>query len=93
MIDHFQEGDGHCEQHPNIDHLDVGGDRHALRESEKSTKTFHWILLTKNPNLQGCQGQHDSHVDLNNHVDVILSKEARSKANYDQKHCGDEDGE
>ena len=45
MVDHFQEGDGHCEQHPKVDHLDVGGDRHALRESEKSAKNVQ-IQLT-----------------------------------------------
>ena len=45
MVDHFQEGDGHREQHPNIDHLDVGGDRHALRESKKSAKTFRHNLF------------------------------------------------
>ena len=36
MVNNFQEGDGHREEHPNIDHLDIGRDRHALRESKKS---------------------------------------------------------
>ena len=84
MVDHFQEGDCHCEQHPNIDHLDVGGDRHALRESEKSTKIFQQILLVCILYLHGCQGQHDSHVDLNDHVDVLLSKETSGKADDNQ---------
>ena len=83
MVDHFQEGDGHCEQHPNIDHLDVGGDRHALRESEKSAKSDQ-ILLTLNFYLHGRQGQHDRHVDLNDHVDVFLSKETGGEADDDQ---------
>ena len=43
--------------------------------------------------LHGCQGQHDRHIDLNNHVDVFISKEAGREADDDQKHCGDEDGE
>ena len=92
MVDHFQEGDGHCEQHPNIDHLDVGGDRHALRESKKSKQTFlkyEEDLLY----LHGCQGQHDSHVDLNDHIDVFRCKEPGSEADHNQKHCGDEHGE
>ena len=43
--------------------------------------------------LHGCQGQHDRHVDLNDHVNEVLSKEPGSKADDDQKHCGDEHGE
>ena len=55
MVDQFQEGDCHCEEHPNIDHLDVGGDRHALRESKKSAKSGQ-ILLTLNFYLHGREG-------------------------------------
>ena len=29
--DHLKEGNGHGEEHPNVDHLDVRGDRQALR--------------------------------------------------------------
>ena len=93
MVDHFQEGDGHCEQHPNIDHLDVGGDRHALRESEKSTKIIEQIPLVCIIYLHGRQGQHDSDVDLNDHIDVFFSKEADGEADDNQQHGGDEHGE
>ena len=43
--------------------------------------------------LHGCQGQHYSHVDLNDHVDVLLSKEPGGEADDDQQHGGDEHGE
>ena len=33
--DHLKEGDGHCEHHPNVDHLDVICDWQCLRESKK----------------------------------------------------------
>ena len=35
---HLEEGDGHGEQHPDVDHLDVRGDRQALGESQKTKK-------------------------------------------------------
>ena len=33
---HLEEGDGHGEQHPDVDHLDVRGDRKALGQSKET---------------------------------------------------------
>ena len=38
MKNNFQEGDSHCEEHPDVNHLDVGSGRHTLGQSKKSTK-------------------------------------------------------
>ena len=38
MQDHFQEGDCHREQHPDVNHLDVRGNRQVLGESQKTEK-------------------------------------------------------
>ena len=40
MKDHLKEGDGHGEEHPDVDHLDVRGDRQALGEAKKAKKTI-----------------------------------------------------
>ena len=95
MIHYFQEGDGHCEQHPNIDHLDVGGDRHALRKSKEATKNINMCNLLQAflYYLHSRQGQHDRHINLNDHVDVLLSKETSGEADDDQQHGRDEHGE
>ena len=36
VLDHLKEGDGHCEQHPDVNHLDVRGGGQALREAKKT---------------------------------------------------------
>ena len=36
VSDHFKEGDGHREEHPDVDHLDVWSDRQALRDAKKA---------------------------------------------------------
>ena len=36
MKDHLKEGDGHGEEHPDVDHLDVRGDRQALGEAQEA---------------------------------------------------------
>ena len=36
--DHLKEGNGHGEEHPDVDHLDVRSDGKALRESQKTTR-------------------------------------------------------
>ena len=33
---YLKEWDGHCENHPDVDHLDVGRDRQALRETQET---------------------------------------------------------
>ena len=38
MKDHLKEGDGHGEEHPDVDHLDVRGDRQALGEAQEAKK-------------------------------------------------------
>ena len=38
--DHLKEGNGHGEEHPDVDHLDVRGDRQALGEAKKAKKTI-----------------------------------------------------
>ena len=38
--DHLKEGDRHGEEHPDVDHLDVRGDRQALGEAKKAKKTI-----------------------------------------------------
>ena len=43
MKDHFKEGDGHGEEHPDVDHLDVGGDRQALGEAQEAKKTIFFV--------------------------------------------------
>ena len=40
MKDHLKEGDGHGKQHPDVDHLDVRGDRQALGEAQEAKKIF-----------------------------------------------------
>ena len=34
--DHLKEGDGHGEEHPDVDHLDVRSDRQALRKAQEA---------------------------------------------------------
>ena len=36
--DYLQEGNRHRKQHPDVDHLDVGGDRKFIGETNKTTK-------------------------------------------------------
>ena len=36
MKGHFKEGDGHGEEHPDVDHLDVRSNRKALGEAEEA---------------------------------------------------------
>ena len=36
--DHLEEGDRHCKQHPDVNHLDIGGDRQALRETQETMR-------------------------------------------------------
>ena len=38
MKDHLKEGDGHGEEHPDVDHLDVRGDRQALGEAQETKR-------------------------------------------------------
>ena len=38
--DHLKEGNGHGEEHPDVDHLDVRGDRQALGKAKKARKTI-----------------------------------------------------
>ena len=38
MKDHLKEGDGHSEKHPDVDHLDVRGDRQALGEAQETKR-------------------------------------------------------
>ena len=40
MKHHLKERDGHGEEHPDVDHLDVRGDRQALGEAKKAKKTI-----------------------------------------------------
>ena len=40
MKDHLKEGDGHGEEHPDVDHLDVRGDGQALGEAQEAKKTI-----------------------------------------------------
>ena len=35
---HLQEGNCHGEQHPDVNHLDIGGDWQALRDSKEPAK-------------------------------------------------------
>ena len=81
MQDHFQEGDCHREQHPDVNHLDVRGDRQALGESQKTSKDYEsiigYIILL---DLHGCQDQQDGEIDLNDHVDVVFSKKPCDEA-------------
>ena len=35
---YLEEWDGHSENHPYVDHLDVGSDRQGLRETKKTSK-------------------------------------------------------
>ena len=43
--------------------------------------------------LHGCQGQHYGHVNLNDHVNIVLGKEPGGEADDDQQHGGDEHSE
>ena len=45
MYNHLEEGDGPGEEHPDVNHLDVGGDRQVLREPKKTKKVT--ISFTK----------------------------------------------
>ena len=38
MKDHLKEGDGHGEEHPDVDHLDVRSNRQALGKAQKAKK-------------------------------------------------------
>ena len=33
---YLEEWNGHCKDHPDVDHLDVGSDRQGLRETQKT---------------------------------------------------------
>ena len=50
--EHLHEGNSHCEEHPDVDHLDIRGHLQALGESQKSkNKTniiinFHCTIVT-----------------------------------------------
>ena len=36
--DYLEEWDGHCENHPDVDHLDIGRDWQGLRETQKTSR-------------------------------------------------------
>ena len=36
--DHLKEGNGHSEEHPGVDHLDVRSDRQALGKAQEAKK-------------------------------------------------------
>ena len=36
MKDHLKEGDGHGEEHPDVDHLDVRCDRQTLGKAQEA---------------------------------------------------------
>ena len=40
MQDHLKEGDGHGEEHPDVDHLDVRSDRQALGKAQEAKKVL-----------------------------------------------------
>ena len=84
MKDHLKEGDGHGEEHPNVDHLDVRGDRQALGEAQETKRRKKYLKLKKY--LHGCQDQKYGEVYLDDHVHVILSKESGSEADRDDEH-------
>ena len=69
------EEKGHREDHPDINHLDVGRGREGLRDSGK-TETFvfvthfHSIICV----LLGCQCQQSCEVGLDHHVYVVVSE-------------------
>ena len=44
MQRHFYEGNGHGEDHPDVDHLDVRSHRQSLSEAQKTEKDFEELL-------------------------------------------------
>ena len=92
MQRHFYEGDGHGEDHPDVDHLDVRSHRQSLSETQKTEKDFKncQILVL---NLQCGQHKLDGKVDLNDHVNVVLRKSPGDEADGDEGGGGDEDGQ
>ena len=89
---HLQEGNCHGEQHPDVNHLDIGSDWQALGDSKEPTKRSHNNNVYKLKSyLQGSQDQEDGEVDLNNQVNVVISKEPCNEADGKEGEGWDED--
>ena len=82
---HLQEGNGHCEKHPDVDHFDVRSNWQALRKTQESKETLIANRICFS-NLHGCKHQKDCKVDLDDHVHVVLSKEPCREADNDKEH-------
>ena len=86
MHDHLQERDCHCEEHPNVNHLDIRGDRQTLRQTQETEEQSNWkILCTSNLDLHGCQDQKNGEINLNCHLNVVLGKEPSCVADDKEK--------
>ena len=70
------EGDDHGEDHPDVQHLHVGGDWQGLGESKKAAKKFNnKVKNRKEENSQCCQDKKDGEVDFDNHINVVLDED------------------
>ena len=67
---HRQEDPEHCEDHPDVNHLDIGGGWQELGDSDEAEKSFLDIQLTLEAYSQGSQDQEDGEVDLDDHVKI-----------------------
>ena len=73
------EGDDHGEDHPDVQHLHVGGHWQGLGETKKAAtkyvKSRRVERIEKRENSQGCEDKKYGEVDFNNHVNVVLDKD------------------
>ena len=87
----LKEEEHHGDDHPDVNHLYIGGGWQSLGDAYEAEKRF----CKKNfdfQSLQCCEYKECSEVDLYHHVDIFVSKDLTHLSQHDEDRGRDEHG-
>ena len=91
---HFEEGEGHGEDHPDVDHLHIRCRWQSARYTDEAERMFNYLIkILWTDYLQSGQDEKDRKVDHDDHVDVFLFVDIADVADGEEDDGRDEDGE
>ena len=94
MESHFEEGEGHGEDHPDVDHLHIRCRWQSARYTDEAERMFNYLIKTLWTDYsQSGQDEKDGEVDHDDHVDVFLFVDIADVADGEEDDGRDEDGE